>query len=185
MKIVSSCYLDSSSRGTFTYCKARLIRNELLEKEVGSSEFCCLCCRAPDCCVSLAVELLSQFIEKRREMKQEGRTEQELSESFCFLYPDKSKVLLKTARSMRCSFVLPDSKVLSLWRLQLQWICEKGLAVGHSRITTLGNPSVGELKPARRVCCQRRLNCWTFAGRMESNHEVVLLCFCFCRCLPL
>eukprot|EP00066_Takifugu_rubripes_P011541 XP_011600807.1 PREDICTED: protein FAM208A-like isoform X2 [Takifugu rubripes] len=89
VKIVSSCYLDSSSRGTFTYCKARLIRNELLEKE---------------------------FIEKRREMKQEGRTEQELSESFCFLYPDKSK---------------------------LQWICEKGLAVGHSRITTLGNPSVG------------------------------------------
>uniref|UniRef100_H2SS95 Transcription activation suppressor b n=1 Tax=Takifugu rubripes TaxID=31033 RepID=H2SS95_TAKRU len=92
VKIVSSCYLDSSSRGTFTYCKARLIRNELLEKE---------------------------FIEKRREMKQEGRTEQELSESFCFLYPDKSKVLIQT------------------------WICEKGLAVGHSRITTLGNPSVG------------------------------------------
>uniref|UniRef100_H3DKJ6 Transcription activation suppressor b n=1 Tax=Tetraodon nigroviridis TaxID=99883 RepID=H3DKJ6_TETNG len=89
VKTVSSCYLDSSSRGTFTYCKARLIRNELLEKE---------------------------FIEKRREMKQEGRTEQELSESFCFLYPDKTK---------------------------LQWICEKGLAVGHSRITTLGNPSVG------------------------------------------
>lgn len=96
MKIVSSCYLDSSSRGTFTYCKARLIRNELLEKEVGSSEFCCLCCRAPDCCVSLAVELLYQFIEKRREMKQEGRTEQELAESFCFLYPDKSKVPIKT-----------------------------------------------------------------------------------------
>lgn len=35
VKTVSSCYLDSSSRGTFTYCKARLIRNELLEKEVG------------------------------------------------------------------------------------------------------------------------------------------------------
>lgn len=106
MKIVSSCYLDSSSRGTFTYCKARLIRNELLEKEVGSSEFCCLCCRAPDCCVSLAVELLSQFIEKRREMKQEGRTEQELSESFCFLYPDKSKVPMKIVRSLYGSFVL-------------------------------------------------------------------------------
>ncbi|XP_067448609.1 protein TASOR isoform X1 [Thunnus thynnus] len=89
VKIVSSFYLDSSSRGTFSYCKARLIHNELLEKE---------------------------FIEKRREMKQEGRTEQELTESYCFLYPDKSK---------------------------LQWICEKGLSVGHSRITTLGNPSVG------------------------------------------
>ncbi|XP_068603002.1 protein TASOR [Brachionichthys hirsutus] len=89
LKIVSSCYLDSSSRGAFSYCKARLIHNELLEKE---------------------------FIEKRREMKQEGRTEQEVTESFCFLYPDKSK---------------------------LQWICEKGLTVGHSRITTLGNPAVG------------------------------------------
>ncbi|XP_008276048.1 protein FAM208A isoform X2 [Stegastes partitus] len=89
VKIVSSFYLDSSSRGSFSYCKARLIHNELLEKE---------------------------FIEKRREMKQEGRTDQELTESYCFLYPDKSK---------------------------LQWICEKGLSVGHCRITTLGNPSTG------------------------------------------
>ncbi|XP_041859905.1 protein TASOR isoform X2 [Melanotaenia boesemani] len=89
VKIISSFYLDSSSRGTFSYCKARLIHNELLEKE---------------------------FIEKRREMKQEGRSEQELAESYCFLFPDKSK---------------------------LQWICEKGLSVGHCRITTLGNPSMG------------------------------------------
>lgn len=37
VKIVSSCYLDSSSRGTFSYCKARLIHNELLEKEVCHS----------------------------------------------------------------------------------------------------------------------------------------------------
>ncbi|KAJ3586322.1 hypothetical protein NHX12_012722 [Muraenolepis orangiensis] len=88
-KILSSFYLDSSSRGTFSYFKAKLIHNELLEKE---------------------------FIEKRREMKQEGRNEQELAESYCFLYPDKSK---------------------------LQWVCEKGLSVGHSRITTLGNPAVG------------------------------------------
>jgi len=36
VKIVSSFYLDSSSRGTFSYCKARLIHNELLEKEVGA-----------------------------------------------------------------------------------------------------------------------------------------------------
>ncbi len=35
VKTVSSFYLDSSSRGTFSYCKARLIHNELLEKEVG------------------------------------------------------------------------------------------------------------------------------------------------------
>ncbi|KAG7520619.1 hypothetical protein JOB18_032909 [Solea senegalensis] len=89
VKILSSFYLDMPSRGSVSYSKARLIHNELLEKE---------------------------FIEKRREMKQEGRTEQELAESYCFLYPDKSK---------------------------LQWICEKGLSVGHSKITTLGNPSVG------------------------------------------
>ncbi|KAM9750947.1 protein TASOR isoform 1-T1 [Menidia menidia] len=89
VKIISSFYLDTSSRGTFSYCKARLIHNELLEKE---------------------------FIEKRREMKQEGRTEQELTESYCFLFPDKSK---------------------------LQWICEKGLSVGHCRVTTLGSPSMG------------------------------------------
>lgn len=27
-------------------------------------------------------------------MKQEGRTDQEAAESFCFLFPDKSKVLI-------------------------------------------------------------------------------------------
>lgn len=37
VKTVSSCYLDQASRGTFSYCKARLIHNELLEKEVGWS----------------------------------------------------------------------------------------------------------------------------------------------------
>ncbi|XP_077424947.1 protein TASOR isoform X2 [Vanacampus margaritifer] len=89
VKLISSFYLDASSRGTFSYCKARLIHNELLEKE---------------------------FIEKRREMKQEGRTDQELTESYCFFYPEKSK---------------------------LQLVCEKGLSVGHSRITTVGNASVG------------------------------------------
>ena len=33
-----------------------------------------------------------QFIEKRRAMKQEGRTEAELAESYCFLFPDKTRV---------------------------------------------------------------------------------------------
>ncbi|KAL1021572.1 hypothetical protein UPYG_G00015030 [Umbra pygmaea] len=89
VKILSSFYLDASSRGTFSYSKARLIHNELLEKE---------------------------FIEKRRELKQEGRTDAELVESYCFLCPEKSKLLC---------------------------ICEKGLSVGHSRITTLGNPAMG------------------------------------------
>lgn len=36
-----------------------------------------------------------QFIEKRRELKQEGRTDPELVESYCFLFPDKSKVSLR------------------------------------------------------------------------------------------
>lgn len=35
VKLLSSFYLDVSSRGTFSYSKARLIHNELLEKEVG------------------------------------------------------------------------------------------------------------------------------------------------------
>ena len=39
VKILSSFYLDNSSRGTFSYSKARLIHNELLEKEVDSHVF--------------------------------------------------------------------------------------------------------------------------------------------------
>ncbi|KAG9337078.1 hypothetical protein JZ751_029846 [Albula glossodonta] len=89
VKILSSCYRDASSAGTFTYTKARLVHSELLEKD---------------------------FIEKRRELKQDGRTDKELVESYCFLLPDPAK---------------------------LHWICEKGLSVGHARITTLGNPAMG------------------------------------------
>ncbi|KAJ8361018.1 hypothetical protein SKAU_G00175430 [Synaphobranchus kaupii] len=89
VKILSSCYRDVSSAGTFSYTKARLVHSELLEKD---------------------------FIEKRRELKQDGRTDKELVESYCFLLPDPSK---------------------------LHWICEKGLSVGHTRITTLGNPAMG------------------------------------------
>ncbi|KAG5835885.1 hypothetical protein ANANG_G00248740 [Anguilla anguilla] len=89
VKILSSCYRDASSAGTFSYTKARLVHSELLEKD---------------------------FIEKKREMKQDGRTDKELVESYCFLLPDASK---------------------------LHWICEKGLSVGHTRITTLGNPAMG------------------------------------------
>lgn len=117
VKTVSSCYLDPSSRGTFTYCKARLIRNELLEKEVGCQSnafvFCFVFCLwyASYFCVShlLWNPFICQFIEKRREMKQEGRTEQELSESFCFLFPDKSKVLMKKLISSCPCLVLWDS----------------------------------------------------------------------------
>ncbi|NWU06582.1 TASOR protein, partial [Cephalopterus ornatus] len=62
-------------------------------------------------------ELLEkEFTEKRRELKFDGRLEKELSESYAFLMVD---------------------------RCQIQSICEKGLQVGHSRISILGSPSMG------------------------------------------
>ncbi|NXE34597.1 TASOR protein, partial [Ptilorrhoa leucosticta] len=62
-------------------------------------------------------ELLEkEFTEKRRELKFDGRMEKELSESYAFLMVD---------------------------RCQIQSICEKGLQVGHSKITILGSPSMG------------------------------------------
>ncbi|XP_078139750.1 protein TASOR-like [Centroberyx gerrardi] len=89
MTILSSSYRDTGSAGCFTYCKPRLVHSELLEKE---------------------------FVERRKEMKADGRTDKELEESYCFLLADTVK---------------------------LPWICEKGLCVGHSWITALGNPSKG------------------------------------------
>ncbi|NXW53520.1 TASOR protein, partial [Eurystomus gularis] len=62
-------------------------------------------------------ELLEkEFTEKRRELKFDGRLEKELSETYAFLMVD---------------------------RCQIQSICEKGLQVGHSKITILGSPSMG------------------------------------------
>ncbi|XP_050814383.1 protein TASOR isoform X8 [Gopherus flavomarginatus] len=62
-------------------------------------------------------ELLEkEFTEKRRELKCDGRIEKELVESYAFLMVD---------------------------RPQVQNICEKGLQVGHSKITILGSPSMG------------------------------------------
>ncbi|KAI1234436.1 hypothetical protein IHE44_0003487 [Lamprotornis superbus] len=62
-------------------------------------------------------ELLEkEFTEKRRQLKCEGRPEKELLESYAFLMVD---------------------------RCQIQSICEKGLQVGHSKITILGHPSMG------------------------------------------
>ncbi|XP_025891190.1 protein TASOR isoform X3 [Nothoprocta perdicaria] len=62
-------------------------------------------------------ELLEkEFTEKRRELKFDGRLEKELSETYAFLMVDRS---------------------------QVQSICEKGLHVGHSKITILGSPAMG------------------------------------------
>ncbi|XP_064012779.1 protein TASOR isoform X2 [Pogoniulus pusillus] len=60
--------------------------------------------------------LEKEFTEKRRELKFEGRLEKELSENYAFLMVD---------------------------RLQIQNICEKGLQVGHSKMSILGSPSMG------------------------------------------
>uniref|UniRef100_A0AAV2MLR3 TASOR pseudo-PARP domain-containing protein n=1 Tax=Knipowitschia caucasica TaxID=637954 RepID=A0AAV2MLR3_KNICA len=89
LTVLTSGYLDSASAGSFSYSKPRLVHSETLEKE---------------------------FVEKRKELKADGRTEKELEESYCFLLADSSK---------------------------LQTLCEKGLSVGHSRITLLGNPQKG------------------------------------------
>ncbi|XP_027135126.1 uncharacterized protein tasora isoform X2 [Larimichthys crocea] len=89
MTILTSSYIETGSAGCFAYCDPRLVHSELLEKE---------------------------FVEKRREMKSDGRTDKELEESYCFLLTDTDK---------------------------LPWICEKGLFVAQSWITVLGNPNKG------------------------------------------
>nr|XP_034962245.1 protein TASOR isoform X2 [Zootoca vivipara] len=89
VNILHSSYLENHSKDNFTYEKACLVHSELLEKE---------------------------FIEKRRELKQDGRSEKELEETFAFLKVDREMV---------------------------QNICENGLQVGHSKITILGNSSLG------------------------------------------
>ncbi|XP_055080704.1 protein TASOR isoform X2 [Periophthalmus magnuspinnatus] len=89
LTVLTSGYLDSASAGSFNYSQPRLVHSETLEKE---------------------------FVEKRKELKADGRTEKELEESYCFLLCDSFK---------------------------LQRLCEKGLFVGQSKITVLGNPQKG------------------------------------------
>ncbi|XP_040059629.2 protein TASOR isoform X2 [Gasterosteus aculeatus] len=89
MTILTSSYIDTSSAGCFIYSKPRLVHSELLEKE---------------------------FVEKRKEMKADGRTDKELEQSYCFLFADSVKLPL---------------------------LCEKGLFTGQSRVTVLGNPAKG------------------------------------------
>ncbi|XP_036286702.1 protein TASOR isoform X3 [Pipistrellus kuhlii] len=89
LNILHSSYLEPTSVTNFNYKCACLVHNELLEKE---------------------------FTEKRRELKFDGRSDKELSESYAFLMVN---------------------------RYQVQSICEKGLQVGQSKITILGSPSMG------------------------------------------
>ncbi|KAE8612720.1 hypothetical protein XENTR_v10012960 [Xenopus tropicalis] len=60
--------------------------------------------------------LEKEFTEKRRQLKFDGRLDKELAESYAFLLVDQD---------------------------QMNSISEKGLHVGHSRMTTLGKPSMG------------------------------------------
>ncbi|XP_076850394.1 protein TASOR isoform X2 [Brachyhypopomus gauderio] len=89
LKIITSSYKDPSSTGSFVYSKPRLVHSDPLEKD---------------------------FVEKRKELKLEGRTDKELTESFCFLPCDSHNVPL---------------------------VCERGLSVGSSWMNILGNPSKG------------------------------------------
>ncbi|XP_057701414.1 protein TASOR-like isoform X2 [Corythoichthys intestinalis] len=89
MNILTAGYVDTASAGCFTYSCPRLVQSEQLERE---------------------------FVEKRREMKAESRTEKELEESYCFLLTDEAKV---------------------------PWLCEKGLIVGQNCKSTLGDPNKG------------------------------------------
>ncbi|XP_061639519.1 protein TASOR isoform X1 [Phyllopteryx taeniolatus] len=89
MSILTAGYVDTASAGCFAYSRPRLVHSEQLEKE---------------------------FVEKRREMKAEGRTEKELEESYCFLLSEEAKV---------------------------SWLCEKGLLVGQNWHSALGDPNKG------------------------------------------
>ncbi|XP_051933011.1 protein TASOR-like isoform X1 [Hippocampus zosterae] len=89
MTILTAGHVDATSVGCFTYSSPRLVHSEQLERE---------------------------FVEKRREMKAEGRTDKELEESYCFLLTEEGKV---------------------------QWLCEKGLIVGQNWQSALGDPNKG------------------------------------------
>ncbi|XP_051549633.1 protein TASOR-like isoform X2 [Myxocyprinus asiaticus] len=89
LQILTSSYKDSSSTGMYVYSKPRLVHNDTLEKD---------------------------FMEKRKELKLDGRMDKELSESFCFMLCDALKVPV---------------------------VCERGLCVSSSWMNMLGNPSKG------------------------------------------
>uniref|UniRef100_A0A8C6TNS8 TASOR pseudo-PARP domain-containing protein n=1 Tax=Neogobius melanostomus TaxID=47308 RepID=A0A8C6TNS8_9GOBI len=89
LTILTSGYLDPASSGCFVYSNPRLVHSETPEKE---------------------------YVEKRKELKADGRTEKELEESYCFMSVDSYR---------------------------LQTLCEKGLFIGQSRLTVLGNPQKG------------------------------------------
>ncbi|XP_077088075.1 protein TASOR [Siphateles boraxobius] len=133
LQILSSSYKDSSSAGTFLYSKPRLVHSDPLEKD---------------------------FMEKRRELKLDGRTEKELSESFCFLMCDAPKVSV---------------------------VCERGLSVGSSWMNMLGNPAKGvylcqfsdllQISPIEPGSTGNIIIFKVIKGKVKSVHD------CMSRCI--
>ncbi|KAM8867280.1 protein TASOR-like isoform 1-T1 [Synchiropus picturatus] len=89
MKVLTNNFLETNSSGCYSYSNPRVIH-----------------CK----------RLLDEFIEKRKEMKADGRTEKELEDSYCFLLTDSAK--------------LPAQ-------------CERGMMVGASWLSLLGSPMKG------------------------------------------
>lgn len=129
LQILTSSYKDSSSTGMFVYSKPRLVHSEPLEKD---------------------------FMEKRKELKQDGRTDKELSETFCFLLCDAQKVSV---------------------------VCEKGLSVGSSWMSMLGNPSKGvylcqfsdllQINPFEPGAAGEIIIFKVIKGRVKSVHDCI------------
>ncbi|XP_071484750.1 uncharacterized protein [Diadema antillarum] len=71
LPIIQQGYRDSNSKNKFSYVKAQLVHNATIKRE---------------------------FMEKKREMKDEGRNEKELTESFAFLFVDKEEKVKELCR---------------------------------------------------------------------------------------
>ncbi|XP_078678381.1 uncharacterized protein LOC144914427 isoform X3 [Branchiostoma floridae x Branchiostoma belcheri] len=124
----------SEAMKSFTIPRKRSVRKELLEEiSLTSREFThellpqmSLCYRDPvmkNKIKHLKIymvhnqELVKEFHEKRREMKGEGRTDKDLTEQLCFL----------------CLDTFEDA----------QKVCQTGLMVGSSFLSSLGHPNMG------------------------------------------
>ncbi|KAI8504122.1 hypothetical protein Bbelb_181900 [Branchiostoma belcheri] len=124
----------SEAMKSFTIPRKRSVRKELLEEiSLTSREFThellpqmSLCYRDPvmkNKIKHLKIymvhnqELVKEFHEKRREMKGEGRTDKDLTEHLCFL----------------CLDTFEDA----------QKVCQTGLMVGSSFLSSLGHPNMG------------------------------------------
>ncbi len=91
LPILTTQYRSKDASNRFTFTRAQLVHNE---------------------------ELTKSFIEWRKDMKDEGRTDKELTESFAFISTDSEK--------------------------EAQKMCQEGLSANGSHSAVLGNPSMGK-----------------------------------------